>query len=100
MQRTTDDLESALDEIRDAPRDRGTVDLIVSRPSPGERVVHERADLDTEVGLVGDTWSIRPSRRTGAPDPDAQLNIMSARAVAAIAGDREHWALAGDQLFV
>ena len=37
----------------------------------------------------------------GSSHPDMQLNVMSARAVDLVAaGDRERWALAGDQLYV
>jgi hypothetical protein len=97
-ERTNDELIAFLDEIRAAPRDVGVVAHLVSRPGVGERVVHDSVELRPDVGLVGDTWSVRPTRATGAPDPDAQLNIMSVRAAAAIAGDE--WALAGDQLFL
>jgi MOSC domain-containing protein YiiM len=33
-------------------------------------------------------------------NPDAQVTVMSARAAAAVAGERERWPLAGDQLYV
>ena len=36
----------------------------------------------------------------GSANPDAQLTLMNARAAALLAGERERWALAGDQLFV
>ena len=47
-------------------------------------------------------WNQRPSSRTddGGPHPDMQLNVMNARAVALVAGDRDRWSLAGDQLYV
>jgi hypothetical protein len=99
---TTTELEAGLDHIRQAPRDRGSLDLIVRRPAVGARELLEVAELDTINGLTGDTWSMRGSTRTrdGARHPDMQLNIMSARAVALVAQVRERWALAGDQLYV
>ena len=48
-------------------------------------------------------WLRRGSKRTpdGSANPDAQLTLMSARVVDLVAaGDRERWALAGDQLYV
>jgi MOSC domain-containing protein YiiM len=85
-----------LDHVRAAPADEGTLELIARRPAVGEREVLDEGELDLEVGLVGDGWSARGKH----PNPKAQLTLMSARAAAVIAGDRERWALAGDQLYV
>jgi MOSC domain-containing protein YiiM len=95
-------LEDGLAEIRRAPRDAGTVELIVRRPAPEEREVVAEAQLDPAAGLVGDCWLERGSRATedGSAHPDMQLTMMSARAVALIARTRERWPLAGDQLYV
>ncbi|HEX7263286.1 MAG TPA: MOSC domain-containing protein [Candidatus Dormibacteraeota bacterium] len=95
-------LEDGLDRIREAPADSGTLELIARRPDVDEREVLTEAWLDVHEGLEGDTWRVRGSSRTpdGGPNPDAQLTLMNARAAAAIAGERERWALAGDQLYV
>ena len=95
-------LEESLDDIRQAPADGGTVELIARRPAEDEREILSEARLDLRDGLVGDTWRSRGSSRTpdGGPSLDAQLTLMSSRAAAAIAGDRGRWALAGDQLYV
>ncbi len=100
--RTPDELEAALDQIRQAPADHGTLELIVRRPAVDEREVLESGTLSLEEGLVGDTWNQRGSSKTpgGGPLLDAQLNIMNARAAAAIAGPIERWPLAGDQLYI
>ncbi len=99
---TPEQLDAALAHVRAAPRDLGTVELIVRRPATDEREVLDVGELDPEVGLVGDTWIARGSRRTddGSAHPDMQLNVMNARAIAALAPDRERWALAGDQLYL
>lgn len=78
------------------------MDLIVRRPAVGAREVLDEGLLDAEVGLVGDTWKDRGSTRTtdGRRHPDMQVNIMSSRAVALVAGDKARWPLAGDQLYV
>jgi hypothetical protein len=96
------ELQSGLDAIRAAPCDEGRLELLVRRPAVDEREVLDVGVLDLVEGLVGDTWRTRPSTRTpdGSPHPDMQLNVMSARAVQLVAGSRERWALAGDQLFV
>ncbi len=100
---TTDELEAGLDEIQRAPKDVGVVELIVRRPAVDEREVLEEAALDLAEGLVGDTWRVRGSSRSadGLGHPDMQLNVMRSRVVDLISGgDRERWALAGDQLYV
>jgi MOSC domain-containing protein YiiM len=100
---TTEELEAGLDRILGAPASPGVVELIVRRPAEGEREVLEEGELDLTEGLVGDTWIVRGSKRTkdGSSHPDMQLNVMSARVVDLVAaGNRERWALAGDQLYV
>ena len=97
------DLLAGVDEIRRSPTDRGALALIVRRPAVGAREVLEEAELDVTVGLVGDTWTDRPSRTSadGGPHPEMQLNIMNARvALLVAAGDVERRALCGDQLYV
>ena len=102
-QLTTEELEAGLERIRSAPTDAGVVELIVRRPAENEREVLEQGTLDLKEGLVGDMWSRRFSKRTpdGSANPEMQLTLMSSRVVDLVAaGDRERWALAGDQLFV
>ena len=97
------ELEAGLEEILRAPAEAGTVELIARRPAEGEREVLEEASLDLVVGLVGDNWSTRGSRRMPdrSANPAAQLTLMSARVVDLVAaGEKGRWALAGDQLYV
>jgi MOSC domain-containing protein YiiM len=94
-------VDAGLDAIRASPEDDGRVELIVRRPAVEDREVVDEATIDAELGLVGDNWSVKPSLKTGAPNPDAQLTVMNARSIALVAGDdRDRWAQAGDQLFV
>lgn len=93
-QRTTAELEAGLADVLESPAARGTVELIVRRPSEGEREVLEQGALDLEQGLVGDRWW-----GDGA-DPEAQVTLMNARAAKLIAGARERWPLADDELYV
>lgn len=96
------DLQRRLARIEAAPRTSGTLEMIVRRPGAGQREVLAEGELDLAVGLVGDDWRARGSRSTpdGAAHPEMQLNVMNARAIALLAGARERWALAGDQLYV
>ena len=98
-----EELEAGLPEILRSPEGEGTVLLIARRPAEGVREVLEEATLDLREGLVGDNWLARGSR--SRPDrsanPAAQLTVMNARVTDLVAaGDRERWALAGDQLYV
>ena len=97
------ELNSRLDAVRSAPPDAGTVELIVRRPVPGAREVLHEGRLDLAEGLVGDSWSRRPSKKTpdGSPHPEMQLNVMNARAALAVAADDPaRRALCGDQLYL
>jgi MOSC domain len=96
-------LAAGLEDVRASPSDRGVVELVVRRPAVGRREILASGVLDVDAGLVGDTWPVRPSRRTPdrSPHPEMQLNVMNARVAALLAGPaRERWALAGDQLYV
>ena len=97
-----EELEAALDHIRQTPKDQGLLELIVCRPEVEERQVLDEAELDPVKGLIGDNWNLRPSSRTvdGSPHPEMQINIMNSRVVALVAQDKERWQLAGDQLFI
>lgn len=90
-----DELEAGLETIRQAPKTDGVLELIVRRPHVGERETLDEGRLDVDEGLVGDRWKTRH-----APNPDTQLNIMSARVIALVSQGRDRWPLAGDQLFL
>jgi MOSC domain-containing protein YiiM len=90
-----DRLEAGLAHILDAPSELGTVELVVRRPSEGEREILDEGMLDFP-GLVGDRHTLRAVTHAGT-----EVTLMNARVVDLVAdGDRERWALAGDQLYV
>lgn len=98
-----DELDAGVARLDASPADHGTVELVLRRPAVGEREVLTEARLRVGVGVVGDNYLERGSTATpdGSAHPEAQLNIMSSRAVDLVArGDRSRWPLAGDQLFV
>lgn len=99
---TLEALEAGLETIRQSPRDSGMLKLIVRRPQEETREILEEGRLDPAFGLVGDNWKARGSRRTpdGSANPEMQLNVMNARVIELLTQDKDHQALAGDQLFV
>lgn len=99
---TINELEAGLENIRQAPKDNGILDMIVRRPQIEERQVLSEAKLDLIEGLEGDNWKVRGSSST--PDqsahPEMQINIMNSRVIALLAQEKSRWQLAGDQLFI
>lgn len=91
---TTAQLEAGLGSVLEAPADSGTVNLIVCRPTVDARRILDRGWLGPDDGLDGDRWA------TGPRNPVGQITLMNTRFVDLIAGTRERWALAGDQLYV
>ena len=95
MQRTDTELVAGLDVIRQSPRDVGVVEMIVIRPETNQRTVLERCEVSLSEGVQGDNW-----KRQIAADPDVQVTLMNARCISLLAGSRERWPLAGDQLYL
>jgi MOSC domain-containing protein YiiM len=88
-------LEAGLAHVLASPSDLGTVELVVRRPAEGEREILDEGVVDFP-GLVGDRHALRQDTHSGT-----EITLMNARVVDLVAGgDRERWALAGDQLYV
>src|SRR5829696_3594342 len=99
---TVVDLENGLERVLASPSNNGTLEMIVARPQINKRTVLSEAQLDTELGLIGDNWLDRGSSRTTnrKGHPEMQLNVMNYRFAELVAGSRDRVPLAGDQLFV
>jgi MOSC domain-containing protein YiiM len=95
--RTLAELEPHLDHLAASPKDAGELELLVCRPSRHTRRVLDEGVLDTEVGLVGDSWSTRSEEKRR---PDKQVTLMNARMAALLSPDPERQAHCGDQLYV
>jgi MOSC domain-containing protein YiiM len=95
-------LAAGLPNIRQSPKDRGIVELIVARPSSNQRQTPQQLQLTPEGGVAGDRWLTTAWKKLpdGSPDPAIQVTLMNSRCIALLAGDRAYWALAGDNLFV
>ena len=100
--RSRAELEASLDHIKNAPKDAGSVALIVVRPQHGERRTPASVHISTEHGVAGDRWSKGCWLETedGEPHPSVQVNLMSVRAAKAIAGEIKNWKAAGNNFFV
>lgn len=100
--RTTDQLESHLDDLRTAPRGEGTLTLVVRRPAHAVREVLHEGVLDEAAGLVGDNWLARATSRAVAQGRhlDAMVTVMSSRMVDVLADTEHEQVMAGDQLYV
>jgi hypothetical protein len=99
----TEELEAGLDDVRQAPRQYGRVELLVVRPAVSERMTPDEVRLDLVEGVIGDNWRVRGSRSTpdGSANPEAQITVMNARLARLVsAGVDERRALAGDQIYV
>lgn len=87
-----------------SPKDQGVVRAIVARPENGARRLLSEARLSLTGGVEGDHWAkgCWKSLEDGAPDPDVQICIMNARAIAFVARSEapEAWAPAGDNIFL
>ena len=91
-------LEAEIERVREAPLDRGRVEVIVDRPPTESREIIAEATLDQDQGLVGNSWLERAGGAAAdrAARRGTQITLMNARTARLIAGDQEWWALAGD----
>lgn len=96
------ELTAGLQEILSAPKQNGTLELIVMRPGRGERITPAEIEVSAAEGLPGDHWinGTGHALEDGAGDPDAQICMMMASCIRAIAGDKANWPPAGDNLFI
>lgn len=97
---TTDQLAAGVDHVAASPRSAGRVEMIVRRPEVDQRQELAEGRLDPAVGLEGDSWRMRLGDVEGAIPGDRQLTVMNARAAQLVAGSRDRWPLAGDQIYV
>jgi hypothetical protein len=101
-QLTMTELEAGMETIRQAPKDRGILKMIVRRPQDDSREMLQKAELSLADGLVGDNWKTRGSRHNpdGSANLEAQITVMNTRSIALLAQSENRWPLAGDQLYV
>lgn len=88
------ELVRRLHALPKAPRDRGTVDLLVARGETGERLLHRSARLTRAGGMPEDRWSA--DDRYG---PEYQLATMQSDYARVIANEQP-MDLHGDNLYL
>ena len=94
-------LEAGLEHIRQAPRDVGTIEMIIRRPDVDLREEVEEAELDLDQGVIGDNWRSRGDEfGDDAEYAETQVTLMNARVIGLVAQSRDRWGLAGDQFYV
>jgi MOSC domain-containing protein YiiM len=97
---TRERLDARLPDLRALETDEGTLELIVVRPSEGERVTPGTGELTIADGLVGDRWLANAhTHADGSVNRENQLTLMSTRVLELIA-EPERWTLSGDNLLV
>lgn len=87
-------LEAAIAALSPAPRDAGSVELLVARGPAGERVLPQEVVLTVEGGMPGDRWAADEKK-----DPDAQLATTRAD-MARVIANGQPLELHGDNLFL
>ena len=99
---TLAELTAGLPGILASPADNGILRAIVIRPDKKQRRDLDTCEISLALGTHGDHWAkgCWKSTEDGQPHPDVQICIMNARCIALIAGERERWPLAGDNLFI
>lgn len=96
----TAELEAGLPDIQASPADGGPLLMIVRRPAVDGRESLESGRLRVDEGLEGDNWKARYLAKKRDPNPEAELTLINTRLAQLVAGARDRWALAGDQLYV
>ena len=96
------EIMAGLEEVRKSPQDNGSLNAIVIRPASNDRISLHQCRLSPEGGTEGDAWAQGCWLKLpdGSPHPDVQICIMNSRMINLVAGDRDRWELAGDNLFV
>lgn len=93
--RSYEQLEEAWQKLPPAPRESGTVTMIVVRPGHGERECPGAAAVTVAEGLVGDRWNA-----SNDPERTAQITLMEKRVADLVSGEWCGPEMAGDNFVV
>lgn len=93
---TPEQLAAGLGTVLDSPQDDGLVEMLIVRPAEDQRSTPDRVEVSAELGVHGDRWSSGPAREY----PDTQITLMNSRLLDLVAGGRDRWPLAGDNMIV
>jgi len=87
-------LEEGLSNLPSAGEDNGRVALLMRRAEGGRREILDRAELNPETGVPGDSWARSTTRK-----PDMQIAVMQ-RDVAELIANGQPLTLFGDCLIL
>jgi len=96
------ELSAGLTAIQASPKDLGRLEMIVVRPNSDERAALAETQISARGGIHGDRWAdtFHKQLPDGSLYPDTQVTLMNSRTIALLAGEKDRWPLAGDQLYV
>jgi len=88
-----EELEAGVENIKQSPKDDGTLECIVIRPDTDQRVDLQECELSPKGGVHGDNWASRSNQflPNGSPNPAVQVTLMNSRTVDLLAQDRTRW---------
>ena len=96
--RTFDELETLWNAVPPAPRDRGSVRLLVVRRGPGVHDTPASVAVSVAGGVEGDRWA--HGWRERDPERSAQVTLMNASVTELVAAGRQPLHEAGDNVLV
>ena len=96
------EIMAGVEMVKKSPQENGSLNAIVIRPATNDRISLEQCRLSPEGGTEGDAWARGCWLKLpdGSPHPDVQICITNSRMIDLVAGDKDRWELAGDNLFV
>ncbi len=99
---SADELQQALPNVLDTPKEQGLLKKIFVRPNENERHSVMEANLSPEGGIEGDRWVADHWQKLpdGRSDPESQITVMNSRILQAVAGGEDAMCLAGDNLII
>ena len=102
LHRSEAELIAGLPQVSLSPADGGTLVQIVVRPDKDLRELPPSCTVTPEAGIPADFWARYCTHKLpdGRLNPETQLTLMNTRSLALVAGSRDRWALAGDNLLV
>lgn len=96
LHRSLGELNTEYDSREASPTDHGTLEMIVVRPRDDKRETPQSVELTSDGGVDGDHWAGGKYRDFA----DTQVTLMNSTVLDVVSGDRNRWALAGDNLVV
>ena len=97
---TAEDLAARTSHVLDAPKHKGPVHMLCTRPDYNKRIFPERLKLSCATGVEDDFEMSKPwlELDDGRPDPRIQVSILPLRVLDLVWRDRTHTPYPGDTI--